>query len=83
MKEKRIVKKKELINPIKDNRLVSDYTFAVRLKSFLNQIYPADQMSEEELDYLKEVANKLLIYQMATVVDQDEKDYFENLGWKI
>jgi hypothetical protein len=35
--------------------------------------------SEEELDYLRYVADKLVTYQLATVETDEEKAYFENL----
>lgn len=60
---------------IKDNRIVSDTTFANRLKNFLNEIRVSDPMSEEELDYLRRVADRLLMHQLDTVVEQREKDY--------
>ena len=60
---------------IKDNRIVSDRTFANRLKNFLNEIRVSDPMSEEELDYLRRVADRLLMYQIDTVTEQREKDY--------
>ena len=60
---------------IKDNRIVSDRTFANRLKNFLSEIRVSDPMSEEELDYLIRVADRLLMYQIDTVTDQREKDY--------
>lgn len=66
-------------NPIIDNRIVNDKTFAVRFKSFLNGIRVNDMASEEELDYLRYVADKLVTYQLATVETDEEKAYFENL----
>lgn len=66
-------------NPIIDNRIVNDKTFAVRFKSFLNGIQANDMAGEEELDYLKYVADKLVTYQLTTVETDEEKAYFENL----
>ncbi len=60
---------------IKDNRIVSDRTFANRLKNFLNDIRVSDPMSEEELYYLRRVADQMIMYQIDTVTDQREKDY--------
>lgn len=60
---------------IKDNRIVSDRTFATRLINFLKDIKVNDPMSEEELEYLNEVAMKLLIHQRDTVVEEREKEY--------
>lgn len=73
----------KLANPIKDNRLVSSYTFAVRFKHFLDWI-PVDWwMSQphyyEEFQYMKSVANRLLKYQLATITDENEIKYFKNL----
>lgn len=71
-----------MINPIKDNRIVSDITFATRLRSFLDGIQVSDMMEEEELAYLIAVANKLIAYQRDTC-PEEEKWYFENLGKPI
>ena len=66
-------------NPIKNNRIVNDKTFATRFVGFLSDIQVADAISYDELEYLKYVAKKLLDYQLATITDEDEKEYFENL----
>lgn len=66
-------------NPIKNNRIVSDITFATRFVGFLSDIQVADAMSYDELEYLKYVARKLLDYQLTTITDENEKEYFENL----
>lgn len=60
---------------IKDNRIVSDKTFAIRLQNFLKDIKVNDPASEEELEYLKHVAKELIIHQFDTVVDKSEKEY--------
>lgn len=71
----------ELINPIKKKRIVNDITFALRFKHFLNDIKVCDAASEEELDYLKRVADKLLDYQINTAEkNSDEYRYFVNNG---
>ncbi len=62
-------------NPIKDNRIVSDKTFATRFVAFLKDVRVSDAMSDDELWYLRNVAEHLLSYQMHTVTDEDEKDY--------
>ena len=62
---------------IQDNRLVSDYTFATRLRSFLKDITVNDAGSYEELEYFKYVANELLILQKNTATDRNEIDYLE------
>jgi len=81
--KKKIIKKKELKNPIVDDRIVSDISFAIRFSSFLEGVQVNDPMSEDELEYLKLVASKLLTYQMATVSTDSEKNYFKNLGYKL
>lgn len=71
----------ELTNPIKEKRIVNDITFALRFKHFLNDIKVCDAASEEELDYLKCVADKLLDYQVNTAEkNSDEYRYFVNNG---
>ena len=70
---------KNVENPIIDNRIINDKTLAVRFRSFLDGVQVNDMMSEEELDYLKYVADKLVKYQLATVETDEEKAYFENL----
>ena len=79
--KKKIIKKKELVNPIVNNRIVSDITFATRFSEFLKNIQVSDPLSEEELEYLKMISSRLLIYQLATVEDENEKEYFKNLGY--
>ena len=64
---------------IQDNRLVSDYTFATRLMSFLKDITVNDAGSYEELEYFKHVANELLILQKNTVTDNNEIDYLSRV----
>ena len=66
-------------NPIIDNRIVNDITFAVRLKSFLKTVNVYDQPSEEELSYLLKVAGKLISYQMDTATDEKELQYFSRI----
>lgn len=66
--------------PFKDNfRIVDDITFAVRFKNFLENIQVCDASSEEELEYLQYVANKLLQYQIDTVTpNSSEENYLKN-----
>lgn len=66
-------------NIIKDNRIISDITFARRFKSFLEDVSPNCPAGEEELNYLKSVADKLLKYQIHTC-PKDEVKYHENCG---
>lgn len=67
-------------NPIKDNRIVNDITFAIRLKSFIDKVDVCDCMGEEEKDYLQRVAASLIKYQVETATDTKEKDYLKRLG---
>ncbi len=68
-------------NPIKDNRIVSDYTFAVRLINFLKYLPKeyifSDPMNYEEYDYMNYVAKSLLKYQKQTVTDEYEAKYLK------
>ena len=60
---------------IKDNRIVSDKTFATRFVSFLKDIQVNDQIGHEELEYLRSVANSLLLHQANTATEKEEKRY--------
>ena len=62
-------------NPIKDNRIVKDMTFATRLLSFAQSVTPHDACSEEERDSMINYATELLKYQIETVSDANENDY--------
>lgn len=67
-------------NPIKENRLVNDQTFAIRLKSFIDNVEVCDLPGEEEKEYLLQVADKLINYQCVTVSDDYEKEYLKRLN---
>ena len=67
-------------NPIKDNRLVNDQTFAIRLKSFIDNVQVCDLPGEEEKEYLLQVADKLIDYQCVTVSDDIEREYLKRLN---
>lgn len=67
-------------NPIKDNRLVNDQTFAIRFKRFVEQTDVCDLPGEEEKEYLLQVANKLIDYQCVTVSNDYEKEYLKRLN---
>lgn len=69
-------------NPIKDNRIVNDITFALRLKSFIDKVDVCDCMSEEEKEYIQRVAVKLIKYQVETATDEEEVNYLKRLGMK-
>lgn len=71
-------------NPIKDNRIVDSYTFAVRFKQFLDWIPKEFYMSGphilEEYEYMQIVANSLLKYQIQTVTKDSEINYLKRLN---
>lgn len=67
-------------NPIKENRLVCDHTFAQRLLSFVKSVQVVDACSEDERDSMLSYAQKLLTYQCVTVSDKDEQDYLKRVG---
>ena len=71
-------------NPIKDNRIVDSYTFAVRFKQFLDWIPENFYMSGphilEEYEYMKYVADSLLKYQIQTVTKDSEINYLKQLN---
>ena len=67
------------VSPIKDNRIVSDKTFAIRFKNFISDISVNDACSEEEKEYLLNVSNQLLKYQIQTVTDESEINYLKRL----
>lgn len=62
-------------NPIIDNRIVDDKTFALRFKRFIENVTVCDQPSEEEKEYLLMVARQLLKYQVETAIDSKELAY--------
>lgn len=71
------------MNPIIDNRIVNDTTFAIRLKSFVDDVKVCDCIGEEEKEYLQIVAEELLDYQIRTATEKEEIDYLTRLGlWK-
>lgn len=67
-------------NPIKDNRIVSSKTFAIRFKNFIKDVQINDACSEEEKEYLLNVANQLLEYQIQTATDESEINYLKRLN---
>lgn len=60
---------------IKDNRIVSDKTFATRFLNFLKDIQVNDPGSYEELEYMRRVAKSLLLHQDNTATEKEEKEY--------
>lgn len=73
----------KFVNPIKNNRLVSGKTFAIRFRNFIEDVHVNDACSEEEKEYLLNVANQLLKYQIQTATDEEEINYLKGLDlWK-
>lgn len=66
-------------NPIINNRIINDKTFAVRLFSFLDSIKVDDMASYEEKNYLLNVSKKLINYQLKTIT-KEEMEYFRQIG---
>ena len=71
-------------NPIKDNRIVDSYTFAVRFKQFLDWIPKEFYMSGphilEEYEYMQAISDSLLKYQIQTVTKDSEINYLKRLN---
>lgn len=68
-------------NPIKSNRIVSDKTFALRLRNFAESTQVNDPAGADELEYFKNIAERLLKWQTKTVrKDSEEYKYLERLG---
>ncbi len=66
-------------NPIKNNRIVNDQTFAIRFRNFIRDTDVNDAMSEEEKEYLLMIAENLLHYQIETATDESELKYLKNI----
>ncbi len=70
-------------NPIKNNRIVSSKTFAIRFKQFLDWIPKEFYMSGphilEEYEYMQIIANHLLKYQIQTATSEEERNYLKGL----
>ena len=62
-------------NPIKDNRIVRDKTFALRLLSFALETQCADACSEDEKESMVSYSTNLLKYQIETATKKSEIDY--------
>lgn len=67
------------VSPIKNNRIVSNETFALRLKNFIEDTHVNDACSFEEKEYLLSVSNQLLKYQIQTATDESEINYLKRL----
>ena len=66
-------------NPIKNNRIVNDVTFAIRFRNFIRDTNVNDAISDEEKEYLLMIAENLLHYQIETATDESELKYLENI----
>ena len=64
-------------NPIKDNRIVKDKTFAIRLLGFGLDIQCSDPCSEDEKESMVSYATSLLKYQIETATEIDEITYLK------
>lgn len=69
-------------NPIINNRLVSNKTFALRFLIFALETQCADACSEDEKEAMISHGTKLLKYQIKTAIDKNEIDYLENCNAK-
>ena len=67
------------VSPIKDNRIVSNETFAIRFRNFIKDVNVNDPCSEEEKEYLLRVAEDLLKYQIQTATKDSEIEYLKRL----
>ena len=68
-------------NPIKDNRIVKDKTFALRLLSFALETNCADACSEDEKSMIS-YSTSLLKYQIETAAEIHETTYLERCNAK-
>lgn len=68
-----------MTNPIKDNRIINDMTFAIRFYRFVEQVNVCDAASEEEQEYLMRVAKRLFEYQKLTATQKGEIDYLKRI----
>ena len=59
---------------------MSGKTFAIRFRNFIKDIQVNDACSEEEKEYLLDVADQLLKYQIQTASDKKEIDYLKRLN---
>ena len=69
-------------NPIKDNRIVKDKTFALRHLGFALDTNCADACSEDEKESMISYSTILLKYQIQTATDKEEIDYLERCNAK-
>lgn len=72
----------EAENPIKDNRIVKDKTFALRLLGFALDTNCGDACAEDEKESMISYAASLLKFQIETATEQGEIDYLERCNAK-
>lgn len=71
---------KDMQNPIKDNRIVVDITFATRLLNFAKSVKVNDPSGEDEKESFVSYAEKLLEYQCLTAGSKEEIDYLKRVN---
>ena len=69
-------------NPIKDNRIVKDKTFALRFLRFALETQCNDACGEDEKESMISYSTSLLRYQIETSTDQNEIDYLTRCNAK-
>ena len=66
-----------MINPIKQNRIVQDHTFALRLLNFALDTQCNDSCGEDEKKSMVSYSIELLRYQIQTATNKKEIDYLD------
>ncbi len=64
-------------NPIKENRIVKDKTFALRFLNFALDANSVNACSEDEIESMISYSTSLLKYQIETATDVHELEYLE------
>lgn len=67
-------------NPIQDNRIVKDITFATRFLHFIEDIEINCAAGEDEKEAMISYAEQLVKYQVRTAKDIKEIDYLKRVG---
>jgi len=76
-KKQKINLSQKISNPIKDNRIVVDKTFALRFLDFVLKVNCSDACSEDEKESMISYSTDLLEYQIETAVEDHENEYLE------
>ena len=66
-------------NPIIDNRIVRDKTFAIRLLGFAFDVQCSDACGEDEKESMISYSSRLLEYQIETATDVNEIEYLKRV----